>query len=201
MDAEYIRSEILRAQSELSAAYFPKLLVDVPTWDEFIQHLNRQVQIRPPVELNSGVEVAIGRAITRSDVDFYFYTTGGDLPSEIPAVGKAQEFIRGVAGDILQGGPHPVGVFINFADEGFKVPAHGDNRETIFWQCIGTTTWNIYTPKVGRDGRRLEGPGSESTLIGSYEMGPGDVLYIGHWVEHEVIVKGPRAGIAFNALE
>ncbi len=194
---EYIRAEISRAQADKTAAYFPGMFPVVPTWDEFIAHINRQRQVMPPAELNPGIEVALGHVITRSDVDMYFYTTGGHLPSEMSSVAVVQDTLREITGEILQGGPHPVGVFVNFADEGFKVPAHGDDRETIFWQCIGTTTWNIYTPKNGPDGRRLPG---ESTLIVSVDMGPGDILYIGHWVEHEVIISGPRAGIAFNAL-
>jgi len=188
---EDIRSEIGRAMEEKSAAFFPALFPEVPSWDSFLAHLDkRRFEGEPFFEPNNPKEVLVGNVIKRTDADFYFYTTGGELTDDIPEVGAVKSKLQEICGDMLDGGPHPVGCFYNFAREGFNVPAHGDDRETFFWQCIGRTTWNIYNPN---------GKGMEWERIGSFDMGPGDLLYIGHWVEHEVLITGPRAGVAFNA--
>jgi len=176
---------------EKSAAFFPALFPEVPSWDSFLAHLDkRRFEGEPFFEPNNPKEVLVGNVIKRTDADFYFYTTGGELTDDIPEVGAVKSKLQEICGDMLDGGPHPVGCFYNFAREGFNVPAHGDDRETFFWQCIGRTTWNIYNPN---------GKGMEWERIGSFDMGPGDLLYIGHWVEHEVLITGPRAGVAFNA--
>ena len=190
---DYIRDEIKRAQSELSCAYFKGIFPKVPSWDSFLWHLNdRRVNGEPFFEPNNPLEILKGSVTMREDTDFYFYTAGGDLTAEMEEVKVAVDTLREILGEIIDYGPHPVGCFYNFAAEGFKVPPHGDDRETFFWQCQGKTTWNVYPPNSR---------GVEWLRIGSYDMESGDLLYLGHWVEHEVLITGPRAGIAMDATK
>jgi hypothetical protein len=188
---EYVRDEIARAQREFGAAYFPGAFPDVPNWEDFIRYLNSRRQIPADFVINNPEEEILkGHVFKRTDADYYFYAAGGNLEEEFVQSAYVAKVLSEITGDILNGGPRPIGTFLNFAAEGFKVPAHGDNRETIFWQCIGTSTWTVATPREN---------GAKSEHIMTIDMKPGDILYVGHWVQHSIEVTEPRAGIAFNA--
>jgi hypothetical protein len=188
---EYIRDAVATAQAEKGAVFFPGAFPNVPKWDDFIRVLNQQRQIEANFTPNRPEEEILkGMVFKRVESDFYFYTVGGVLEEDIKEVVEVKDTLREILGEIIDYGPHPVGTFMNFAAEGFNVPLHGDDRETFFWQCIGTTRWTISKPSS---------PGVESEHIMTIDMTPGDLLYLGHWVKHGIEVSGPRAGITFDA--
>lgn len=186
-----IRQQILNARETKSAVLFKKLFTDVPNWEAFINHLNIQLSRKEAASIPNAPlkEHVLNGVVKRNDSFFYFYTHKGWYLEDFPEVQNIMDAINEILSeDYGRQVCNPAGAFMNFAAEGFKVPSHGDDRETLFWQCIGTTTWNFREP---------DSFGAGEPFL-SIKMEPGDCVYVGHWVEHEVIFDGPRAGIAFN---
>ena len=60
---------------------------------------------------------------------------------------------------------------------------HRDGAFVWYWQCIGNTQWIIY----------------ENEKEFTYELSPGDIIYVPRGVYHSVFPLTPRAGISFGA--
>ena len=60
---------------------------------------------------------------------------------------------------------------------------HRDGAFVWYWQCIGKTQWIIY----------------ENEKEFTYELSPGDIIYVPRGVYHSVFPLTPRAGISFGA--
>ena len=195
---EYVQSEIRRAKDEYGVAYFPGMFSEIamPTWDDFIQDINIKRQ-RPENDFHHpDYEVYLGHVTKRTDADFYFYSGGseGKLKETTDLMEKILRDDYSL-GEILNGGPVSTGAFVNFAVEGFNVPLHGDDRDTIFVQCIGKTTWTLYASIYHDPGLDKTG---HSTHLATITLDPGDMIYIGHRVQHSVEIIEPRAGLAFK---
>lgn len=88
--------------------------------------------------------------------------------------------------EALGGQISPVSAFINFVGKETPGGAHTDNRETIYWQCIGKSTWQIYDSYESKD---------PSFQI---DLNPGDVIFVGESVVHRVVTEEPRAALGFQ---
>lgn len=60
---------------------------------------------------------------------------------------------------------------------------HRDGAFVWYWQCIGKTQWTIY----------------EEEKEFTYELSPGDLIYIPRAMYHSVSPLTPRVGISFGA--
>jgi hypothetical protein len=198
---EYVQSEVRRAKEEYGVAYFPGIFTEVPEWADFIENIQINRQKVTDFAPHGDVETFLGKVIKRNDADFYFYTGGGEGGNLGPITEKVERTLRedyGLGEILSNGGPRSTGTFVNFAVEGFNVPLHGDDRDTLFWQCIGKTRWTLYSPLLADIEDREHGVEEESHHLLTVELEPGDLIYIGHRVRHAVEIIEPRAGIAFK---
>lgn len=159
---------------------FKNAVEDNPTWETFIDHINEE--IHTPMDSPLHVDKPFDeRAINGVVLKSLFY-----MDSRLRNLDRfpvAKEIIR-LLSEALDEGVYPASVFVNFVGREFNVPRHFDERETIFWQCQGTTFWHVYPP--------------ESEFPMSVELSPGDMIYVPKGIRHEVIVDKPRAAIAFG---
>jgi hypothetical protein len=199
---EYVQAEIKRAKEGYGVAYFPGIFTEVPVWADFIENLQIKRQKQATFEPHGEIEVFLGEVLKRRDADFYFYTGGGEGGEIGRITEKVEKTLRedyGLAEILSNGGPRSTGTFVNFAVEGFNVPLHGDDRDTLFWQCIGKTRWTLYSPLLADIEHREDAADmEESHHLLTVELEPGDLIYIGHRVRHSVEIFEPRAGIAFK---
>ncbi len=199
---EYVQAEIKRAKEEYGVAYFPGIFMNVPVWADFIENLQIKRQKQATFQPHGDVEVFVGEVLKRRDADFYFYTGGGEGGEIDRITSEVERTLRedyGLAEILSNGGPRSTGTFVNFAVEGFNVPAHGDDRDTLFWQCIGKTRWTLSTPLKADIEHREDSAGvPDNEHLLTVELNPGDLIYIGHRVRHAVEIIEPRAGIAFR---
>jgi ribosomal protein L16 Arg81 hydroxylase len=61
-------------------------------------------------------------------------------------------------------------------------------RETIYWQCQGSSIWEISDDAVWPEPPRV---------VETHELSPGDVIYLPRELKHNVIIRAPRCGIAY----
>lgn len=88
--------------------------------------------------------------------------------------------------EALGGEISPVSAFINFIGGEESGGAHTDSRETIYWQCIGQATWQLYRSIGDRD-----------PYI-QYDLAPGDVIFVADKIVHSVRADFPRAALGFQ---
>jgi len=75
--------------------------------------------------------------------------------------------------------------FVSFTKKTNSHPPHKDDHNVILWNAVGQVAVNIYQdPK--------EKP------IYAKKLGKNDVLFIPHWVYHEVIPLSARATVSFG---
>lgn len=166
--------------SNASCFVYQNLISDNPTWQNFIDHLSSEIHTpldNPLVSDTPFKERVINGVMMKSM--FYMDVRVRNLSQFSEASDLMSAFSEATGDDI-----YPVSVFINFVGNEYDVPAHSDNRETIFWQCIGRTVWHVYPD------------GSEFPM--TYELNPGDVIYIPKGIRHAVDIFEPRASIAFG---
>ena len=199
---EHVQSEVRRAKEGYGVAYFKGMFdkSEMPDWADFIENLNIKRQKPSQFQPHGAVETFLGEVLKRNDADFYFYTGGGEGGTLHRVTEMVERVLRDEygLGEILNGGPRSTGTFVNFAVEGFNVPSHGDDRATIFLQCIGSTRWTLRSPALADiEGREHDLTEGDQHLL-TVELEPGDLIYIGHRVRHAVEIFEPRAGIAFK---
>lgn len=184
---EQITEAIAKANDVDIATVFKGLIQDVPTWADFISLIDREANGGPmggspqaPLE-----ERWVNGLVIRN----LFYLTVRISDTKVI---KQIQAIEDIFGPIFNAEMHPVGAFINIIGGEKPGEAHGDERDTIFWQCQGESEWTIYdTP----DTERYET--SKLVVNKVLKLVPGDVLYLKKGGIHSVRNYGPRASIAF----
>jgi ribosomal protein L16 Arg81 hydroxylase len=72
-------------------------------------------------------------------------------------------------------------LYVSFLEISKTFGRHNDNSHVFFWQCIGITQWKVWDDK-------------EYT----YNLMPGEVLYVPAGMDHDTKPITPRAGISFG---
>ncbi len=180
IDASFVRSKIEEVRGGAKSYLFRNLAPVVPTWDQFIAHLDDAIHNFPPSPSQEPLEQRIINGVIQRRL-FYLMVDG---PSQdyFPESQAVHDIFNEALGDEIS----PVSAFINFIGRERSGGAHVDNRETIYWQCIGEAVWNIY--------ETLE----DKYPLAQYILQPGDVLFVAEGVLHEVRADRPRAAIGFQ---
>lgn len=74
-------------------------------------------------------------------------------------------------------------LYVSLSEKSKTSGKHRDGAFVWYWQCIGNTKWIVY----------------ENEKENTYELSPGDLIYIPRGVFHSVSPLTPRAGISFGA--
>ena len=166
---------ILEAKKNNKAVAFKGIFNNLPTWSEFIGHIDHASKQKPinPRESDGSRMKDFG------DIHFWerLLMSVEDAESFFP---QTKEIIDEI-GQIFEGvrpGSHTV---VCFSTNEPGTGEHIDVPDVIFWQCIGSVTWNI-----------LDGSGDTFTLY------PGDAIYIPGGILHRVDSNTPRASISFG---
>ena len=153
------------------------LFFDIPKWDQFIQHINFEYYNPPQmVSNNPTVERMINGVCLMNN----FYMWARD-PNEIfyPQMKQLYSFFN----LIFKQEGFPVGAYFNLIGKESPVQIHKDKRETIYWQCGGKTQWQIF---------------DKNGTMNTYDLYPGDIIYIPQGLEHSVITNEPRTAIVIG---
>lgn len=178
---EEISAGIKMARIGNSASFlFKGAVLENPTWQDFIDHIDEEIHtpMENPIQSPRPFDERLINGVMLKSL---FY-----MDARVRSMEKFSAYnnLLKLFTDSTKKEVYPASVFVNFVANEYNVPRHCDKRETIFWQCIGKTFWHVYPP--------------ESEFPVSYNLEPGDILYIPKGIDHEVIVKEPRAAIAFG---
>lgn len=185
MHLEELKLLVDKSRLNSDAILFKSIATDNPTWSDFIKHLDHEYH-NPPQQISSrpDEEKMVNGVCIRNN----FY-----LSVRSPARGSYGNIFFPQCDDILSffdkimGEPGSgVSAFINFVGKESPINIHPDRRDTLYWQCIGSTTWNIYP-----DEKNL-------SQFKSFILNPGDVIFVPKGVSHTVLTGEPRAAIAFS---
>lgn len=182
---EEVKKLIEKCRESKDGILFKNFTSNNPTWDQFIKHLDHEYH-NPPQQISSKPEEEkmINGVCLRNN----FY-----LSVRSPARGSYGNIFFPQSSDVLDffdsliGEPgHGVSSFINFVGKEQPITIHPDRRDTLYWQCIGSTTWNVYQND------------NDLSQFKSFVLNPGDVIFVPKGVSHTVITGEPRAAIAFS---
>jgi mannose-6-phosphate isomerase-like protein (cupin superfamily) len=182
MDAIRIKKEIESAREKRVAAFFKNLIPEVPSWDNFIEHIDFQYKnknIFSEEEMTPYYDY-LGGIMMKKNHDFYLQTIDAQNLKIFPQVNNLILLFNEVYNEKTGGG----GAFVNFVGNQPLVPMHADKWDSVFWHCLGKATWTINL--------KMEDKAPNQT----FDLEPGDVIVIPVGVLHSVYNPVPRAGIA-----
>lgn len=171
-----ILETIKQHKKDSKIAVIKDFCTDTPSWQEFIDYIDKGSNAKEPTMPQPGEYdkslggVTIGNVMIKQN--FYFYISGTG------AIGKASQEIQdsfthefGTYGGIST-------LYVNFSTNLNNIPQHFDPHDNFYWQCIGSTTWHCEDK--------------------TYEVNPGDLVYIPSKTYHGVDFSMPRAAVGFS---
>lgn len=185
-----IKSDIEAARNSETAVVFKNIAPDVPSWDDFIQLIDREIHTpQHSYNPNSPFEERVINGVTIRNLFYLMVTVSSQ--GELKSLGT----ISDIFSKVLEASITPVGAFINIIGGEPAGEPHRDDRETLYWQCQGTAKWFLYeNPGDGHyDTKNLK-------VIKELRLEPGDVIFVKKRAMHSVQNFGPRAAIAFMPL-
>lgn len=184
---EAIKEAITLANEGEIAVSFSGLLPDVPDWGTFINLIDEE--IHGPASVGTPQSPLEERWVNGVIIRNLFYLTVRLQKKEsIKEIKALDALFSQVFNKELQ----PVAAFINIIGGEKPGEAHRDSRDTIFWQCQGSSEWTIYEDPIEE-----KYDSSALKVIKTIKLRPGDVLYLRNRGMHSVKNFGPRASIAF----
>jgi mannose-6-phosphate isomerase-like protein (cupin superfamily) len=162
------------------AYVFKNLAPATPTWDQFIAHLDDAIHNFQPSPSQEPLEQRIINGVIQRRL--FYLMVDGPTQHYYPE----SQAVHDIFNEALNTEISPVSAFINFIGREKAGGAHTDNRETIYWQCIGEAVWHIYDSLEDRYPRA------------EYVLQPGDVIFVAEGVIHQVRADQPRAAIGFQ---
>lgn len=180
VNVEFLRSKIEAVRSGESVFVFRNLIPVTPSWDRFIKHLDDAIHTFPPSPPQEPLKQRVMNGVIQRRL-FYLMV---DTPS-VEYFPESQP-LHDLFNEALNDEISPVSAFINFIGGEKSGGAHVDSRETIYWQCIGQATWQIYRSIEDRH------PYTE------YDLNPGDVIFVADKIVHSVKADFPRAALGFQ---
>lgn len=184
---EELAAGIKAADEGLEVFHFKNAVSLNPSWEEFAQHLDYEANNKsynyPPVG-NPFTERAVN-GVTVKDI-FYLVGMISNL-DHFKNMETFTEFVKSATKSDIA----PVTSFVSLVSGGTS-DAHYDCRRTLFWQCQGETRFDHL---VSHD---IQKQGLPENTKETYILKPGDLIYIGWEVPHNVFVTEPRAAITFT---
>lgn len=190
----YSKEEILKSiqaarDSEVAVVFKEMILVN-PSWASFITMIDkasrtpaRDIHLGSPLE-----ERLVNSLIVRN---LFYLTVGFSDNRDVREIQQVYEIFE----DIFNGELAPVSAFVNIIGGEKPGEAHHDERETIFWQCIGSSEWTVY-----EDPTESKYEVSSLKIKNQFVLNPGDILYLKNKGIHSVKNYGPRAAIALAPM-
>lgn len=178
--ANFVRSKIEEVRAGAKAYLFKNLVPIVPGWDKFIAHLDDAVHNFPPSPSQEPLEQRIINGVIQRRL--FYLMVDGPTQKYFPE----SQAVHDIINEAIDGEISPVSAFINFIGREKPGGAHIDNRETIYWQCIGQAVWHIYENY------------DDKYPLAEYVLEPGDVIYVAEGVIHQIRADQPRAALGFQ---
>jgi mannose-6-phosphate isomerase-like protein (cupin superfamily) len=186
VDIDQIRCSIEEARSKGQLAHFPSLFLNVPSWSQFIQHLDYEFNTPPAVSESDEWHTVYNGVVTKPG--FYFHARDVVRGGEFTFFPEAKD-IHDTFNKVYNEYQNQGATFVNIVGNGMKVPLHEDDIDSVFWQCQGNTTWKIFETKDSID------------PIQTIVVSPGDVVVVPVGVLHQLNPDVARAAIAFRYNE
>jgi hypothetical protein len=187
---EELAEGVRKADSSAEVFHFKNAVSENPSWDEFFEHLDYETNNQGRIKATTG-DPKSERVINGLILKNLFYMAAVLNKQEI--FKNLQEF-KDFTSSALNTQVAPVTSFVSLISGDTSDPHH-DCRKTLFWQCQGITTFDHLASsdrdKVGRG----------ENVKGTYVLSPGDLIYLGWEVPHNVFVTGSRAAITFDVFE
>lgn len=187
---EELAAGVKAADEGLEVFHFKNAVSENPSWDEFFEHLDYEAHNKNDEPAMTGDPFS-ERIINSLILKNLFYMAAHLRKEEIfKNIKQFKEFTSSALGTDVA----PVTSFVSLIS-GDQSDPHHDCRKTLFWQCQGETTFEHL---VSSDRDKI---GDPKNIRGEYVVSPGDLIYLGWEVPHNVIVTGPRAAITFDVDE
>lgn len=182
--------DLVSAANEGKHLFLPGYAKAYPgEWVEFINFLSDCYSMREPNdwETSHKEEFMKGGRVRRGAVQIWGYMTFFPENPDNRWFENYDAMKAQIQADY--GGKQPRSSFcvINLSPSENITNRHNDLTHNLYVQCIGKVTWKIYESLT-------------SPEFVSYELEPGDAIWVPFGVSHEVVAKTPRTAItiAFN---
>lgn len=146
--------------------------MNTPVWQEFVTFINWAYQADPIVVPDQEGVTNIG---TIRFYDPLTMSIGRVTREHFPQLQTMSDTLQEFGEDI-EGGISVISLTTAERSTG----KHCDNKDVVFWQCIGKTEWTVWY--------------KEEEFV--YILEPGDVIYIPRLTMHQVVSIEPRASIS-----
>jgi mannose-6-phosphate isomerase-like protein (cupin superfamily) len=171
-----ILETIENCKKESKIAVLKDFCTNTPSWQEFIDYIDKTSNAENPIMGQPNERDKKFGAVTINNLmikeNFYFYMSGSGLLGESSEkIEKEFTQVFNVPGGIST-------VYVTLSSNLNPVESHCDTQEVLYWQCIGSTTWNSQGE--------------------TYTVNPGDMVYVPCGVYHAVNFPMPRAAIGFS---
>lgn len=179
-----LKTVIAKAKIEKSTVLIRGQLIVTPYWDHFIKHFNYQYNNKDyphSVSVGSKTVMVNGTLIKDS-----FYVSAFQATDVFfPQLKYVFSYLESIYGDVHDN----AFTLLNYVGGQTPVQVHMDRRDSFYWQCIGTSRWEIY------------GSQDSDTPLTSYDLNPGDLIFVPEGVFHSIVAPEPRAAISicFNS--
>jgi len=183
---------IEQARSDKKVLQIKSMFVDVPKWDQFINHLDYHFNTTPEGPQEESDEWHTIHNGTVAKAGYYFHVrdaTSGDEFTFFPECKDVVDFFNEVYDEKANGGA----TFLNIVGNGMMVPTHVDDIDSVFWQCQGSTVWEVFLNQQDKS----KGVDPVQTVL----VEPGDVVVVPKGVFHGLNPHVSRAAIAFRYKE
>jgi hypothetical protein len=175
---EEIQSQINTATENNTVAVFYDMFNNVPSWQDFIDHMNF-AYFNPPIQVQNDPNQIVVNGVSILN---NFYIRNRIHSNDIYL--KEHKEILSTFDKVFNFNGDLTAAYINFVGNIHDVNIHSDERDMIYWQCIGSSEWKVYLDKEDQSPR-------------SYILNPGDVLVSPAETLHSVIADMPRAALVF----
>ena len=187
-ESEKIMSIDLKSYVDQNKAVFLPGYMDrdeVPSdWAEFINYIDFCYKQQDPDQVAMHKEEFMkGGRVRRGLLQIWGYMT---IFAENPSVeyfpklrGMIEKAVKDYGGEM----PRSSFALTNFSSAENITNRHDDLTHNLYFQCIGSVTWKIYSSK------------DQDATYESYDLSPGDAIWVPSGVSHEVTAHMPRTAI------
>lgn len=179
-----MRDFLEESKESITPLLWKGLFPSTPHWEQFIKHFDYQfnnkdyphkITVGPSTNMVNGtlLKERFYVAAFQADVSFY------------PHLKHVFEWLSDWYGEQHDN----AFALMNFVGNELPVGMHFDRRDSFYWQCIGTSTWEIFKPEESDE------------PVEVYNLSPGDVLFIPEGAYHNIRTTEARAAISicFNS--
>lgn len=183
IDISLLKDKINTATENKTVAVFNNLFKDTPSWQDFIDHLTF-AYFNPPMQVTNNPEKEVlvnGVAILDN-----FYIRNRVHP-ETNYLYQNKNVID-IFDKVFEYEGELTASYINFVGNITPLNIHKDERDMVYWQCIGKSEWYVYP----------NGSDNEPEI---HVLNPGDILVSPAGTVHAVVTDSPRAALVFAYKE